>query len=282
MKGNQVNGLFYANSNITKTIRRWLYPIINIAAHIISNVWQYIIINLTHWTFNAMCAVYVRCGLRVNRCALWQPPRYAGSWPSCPSCSSRRQAWDSRWPGTQTMPRRLTRRSGRWESWWILGELGEGGGGEREREGVEKRWKRKHENWYPSTRRTSKTDWASSDNPPLTTPHFTVSDWTGWLWWQCLLPGYHLEDTLKDFLWVINKRCGRASVKHLSPSAASSRAGYPHTAGRGAGCDDTCFTGRGVGCKFTAYNLFKCTNTRGVICTRRGWRCLRMQPIYQH
>lgn len=139
MKGNQANGLFYANSNITKTIRRWLYPIITIAAHIISSVWQYISINLTHWTLNAMCAVYVRCGLRVNRCALWQPPRYAGSWPSCPSCSSRRQAWDSRWPGTQTMPRRLTRRSGRWESWWILGELGEGGERKERGNGLKKK-----------------------------------------------------------------------------------------------------------------------------------------------
>lgn len=34
----------------------------------------------------------------------------------------------------------------------------------------------------------------------------------------CLLPGYHLEDTLKDFLLVINKRCDWASQKHLSPS----------------------------------------------------------------
>lgn len=45
---------------------------------------------------------------------------------------------------------------------------------------------------------------------------------------------------------------------------ASSRAGYPRAAGS-AGCHNTCFTGRSVGCKFTAYNWLKCTNTRSVI-----------------
>lgn len=117
--------------------------------------------------------------------------------------------------------------------WGNLGELGGGWEGESRREtqgGGEKRGGGKSTNMKIDTLtpRGHQTDSTSSNNPPLTTPHFTVSDWAadsdgGEL---CLLPGYHLEDMLKDFLWVINKRCGWASQElSLSSSPPPSSAG---------------------------------------------------------
>lgn len=40
---------------------------------------------------------------------------------------------------------------------------------------------------------------------------------------RCSLPGYHLEDKLKDFLWVINKICGWVSEEGLSRSLLCTR-----------------------------------------------------------
>lgn len=122
------------------------------------------------------------------------------------------------------------------------------------REGKNKNTGMKTDSFTP---RGHQTNCASSNNTLLALPHFTVSDCV-----LCLLPGYHLEDTLKDFLWVINKRLGWASEEHLSllpPLQATLHAAQPVMT-------HECFTGRGsVGCKFTAYNWFKCINTRGVI-----------------
>lgn len=119
----------------------------------------------------------------VEHWALWQPPRYAGSWPSCPSCSSRQRAWDCLWLGTQMMLHLLILRSGLWESWWILGELRE-----RERKGGRKM----SEGWGKiKTRHQRATNELHNQQQPspLTTPHFTVSDWSGRLvfWWLCVV-----------------------------------------------------------------------------------------------
>lgn len=109
-----------------------------------------------------------------KHCALWQPPRYAGSWPSCPFCSSRRQAWGCRWPDTQTMPPPLTLRSGLLESWWILGAL---------KEKTQKREREKSTSMKLALSHLEdvKSTPATVATPPLTTPHFTISDRSGWL-----------------------------------------------------------------------------------------------------
>lgn len=108
--------------------------------------------------------------------ALWQPPRYAGSWPSCPSCSSRRRAWDCQWPGKQTMPHPLTLQSGLWESWWTVEELRD----KRRKELNAQKWE-----LIPWPRGHCTNSTRGKKIPLLTRPHFTVSDWTQWLvlWW---------------------------------------------------------------------------------------------------
>lgn len=90
----------------------------------------------------------------------------------------------------------------------------------------------------------------------------------------CLLPGYHLEDKLKDFLWAINKRWAGLH-RNISFSLSVSLLSWGQAAivfhAAQAVMTHECFTGRwSVGCKFTAYNWFKCINIRGVIL------CLRM------
>ena len=73
------------------------------------------------------------------------------------------------------------------------------------------------------TQRTSEWTPQPATTPCWPRPASLSEDWSGWLvpltaCVLCLLPGYHLEDVLKDFLWVINKRWGCASEEHLSLS----------------------------------------------------------------
>lgn len=59
----------------------------------------------------------------------------------------------------------------------------------------------------------------TTPSPPLTTPESTEPcDLCSAGSVRRSLPGYHLEDKLKDFLWVINKICGRVSAEGLAPS----------------------------------------------------------------
>lgn len=105
-----------------------------------------------------------------------------------------------------------------WHSNLVCGNLGElrRSWGTRRKKSMHK-----NENWYPypedialTVRGEKSPCWPGPISLSVTGHNDLCSD--GRMW--CLLPGYHLEGMLKDFLWVINKRCGQVSEESLSLS----------------------------------------------------------------